>query len=691
MSILILTEKPSVARSIANALGKPEKGDGYLKVNQYIITWAVGHLVSLAQPEAYHPEWKTWRMDQLPMIPPDLKLIINRRTSKQFQVVKELLLDPNIEKVIFATDAGPEGELIARWIYEKCHAKKLIERLWISSLTKEAILTGMKNLQPSAEYDRLFQSAAARARADWIVGLNATRAVTCAVRTLDSSSTTYTVGRVQTPTLKLVVDRDREIQDFKSETYFEVTGTFQDQEGERYVGKWVDSNNGSYRIHQKEYAEKIVEDTLKKMTEEITLVEETVSIPPPTLLSLSLLQQQASQRFHLTVAEVTDLSQELYEQGLITYPRTADCLVTPDVAACFPSILTDLKRQGYEDIMPPSVPSLQSNDRYVGEVTDHHAIIPTGRSGKVHGKLADIYDHIVRTFVAAHHSCGTDLKREMTTWVNRHPFLTRETITIDLGWRKVWGHHQTANSIREFKAPVTCRDVQINEQETMPPSRYTEASLLKQMEKYHLGTPATRSGTIEKLKQQQYILLDQQSLSASPKAFFLMDQLQDSPLVSISLTAEWEKKLELIQNGELSIRDFNWEVNQLITTIIDQVKQGNKPKDIAKKGKVIGKCPCCDPGTVIKKEMGSEKWLYGCNQYPGCHFFVSGEIGGQRMEDEDITRLLTKGRTKQKEFYFKNKVTPTTACLTLNTDGSTAFDFSGSLLTKVKKFLLGSR
>lgn len=684
MSILILTEKPSVAREIAEALGKPQRHEGYLQVDPYLITWAVGHLVSMAPPESYRAEWKSWNVEQLPMIPDSIKLIVNRRTSKQFKVVQQLIQDSMIEKVIFATDAGAEGELIARWIYKKAKGRKDVERLWISSITKEAIHQGMANLRPSSEFDSLYQVATARARADWLIGLNTTRAITCTMRESNSESSTFSVGRVQTPTLHKIVLREREIQSFVPETYYEVVATFEDSNGILYSGKWIDKEKGTSRILKKSQAQRIVDETDGKKTDLVQTSIEEVVIPTPTLPSLSVLQQTMSRKLGVTIARVDEIAQELYEQGLITYPRTADELVPPDVAKTFPDILHRL--QGFEHLIPTEIPHLVCHDRYVGPITDHHAIIPTGTSGQhLQGVEKNIYEYICHLFIAAHHHYGVDVQIGVSTRVGKHLFLTKETIVSELGWRIVFGKTKSDSDLTRVTAPVSVTSADYCKLETTPPPRYTEASLVKEMEKHRLGTPATRSGVIEKLKDQEYVLLENRYLKPTSKAETLIDFLNDSILLSPKLTTSWEKQFKLIRSGELKAEEFNHEISQFVSHFVKETVK-KTPLEKNNKGRVLGKCPCCQRGSIVKKEKGFQRF-YGCSQYvKGCRFFVSGEIASQSITDEDITRLLIKGRTKRKVFNFRNGAQK--ARLVLKKDGSTSFDYKKNWIDRLGSLFL---
>lgn len=690
LKTLILTEKPSVAREITKVIGVPKKRDGYFEVNNYVITWAVGHLVSLAAPESYKKEWESWSMSHLPMIPDNFKLTINKRTAKQFKVVKDLMVSPEIDQVIFATDASPEGELIARWIYQKTNCRKPVERLWISSLTKESIQDGLTNLRPSTEFDSLFHAAVARARADWLVGLNTTRAITSVMKAKDSSTTTYSCGRVQSPTLQKVVERCLEINNFDPETYNEIHVTFQDANGQNYEGRYYNISKQSGRIEIKEEAEDILAKVMNQETNKVELSSEEVLIDTPELLSLTALQQKCSAKFGITVAKVDEIAQSLYEKGLITYPRTADHLVTPDVVSEFPEILKRLK-QGFQNIIPAHPISLVNNPKYVGPVSDHHALIPTGNLKSLDGLEQKIYDFIAKTFIAAHHPQGIDLDIKIQTIVAQYDFLTNRSYVISPGWRTVFGVEANQERIiKSLTVPIQVTEIHSVENQTAPPPYYTEASLIKVMEKHHLGTPATRSTTIENLKQKNYLDSDKNRLIGTGKAINLIDHLTGTPLISISMTAQWEDKLEKIRNNLFSYEEFNNEVDQFISSFIKEQK-AQMPEKSKAKATVLGKCPQCKEGTVIKIQKDKNNWFYGCNkQKNGCQFFVSGEIAGTKIKDEDIVDLLIKGRTKTKTFQFKNSYKKSQAQLSLKPNGQTEFIFRKSLGQKIGQ-LLGLR
>lgn len=691
MTTLILTEKPSVARSIANVLGTPVKEDGYLKVKDYYITWAVGHLVSLATPESYNSEWKSWSLNSLPMVPDEYNLVINSRTKKQYSIVKNLMGNKNMKLIIFATDAGAEGELIARWIYEKTNCSLPIKRLWISSLTKEAIQNGFNNLQPIENYNNLYKAAAARAQADWLIGLNTTRAVTCLMRQKNAEYGVFSVGRVQTPTLKIIVDREKEIQEFIPEEYYEVIAVFVDNKNTMYAGKYYSREEQSSRIKDHLIAEKIKQEVEGKVSSNVEIEEVEKVLKPPELFSLVTLQQACIQKFGISAKEVDEIVQNLYEKGLISYPRTADNLVTPDVVATFPRILSLLTKQFYNSI-PAEPRDLENDSRYVGPVSDHHAIIPTGTTRTLKDLELEIFELIANTFIAAHHCDGIDVHRTTSTFVREHLFIAKDVATKVVGWRKVFSNKLKNYLFDELETPVYVKDIEIEMCATSPPPLYTEASLLKIMKERNLGTPATRAAIIENLKNKQYVILSQKKLTALDKGNELIGHLGESPLVSHDLTARWEESFIEIRDGKKKLVDFEREIEKFIRGFVEEhKKQASKVQNgKAKVTNVLRKCPKCSDGQIIKIEKVNKQGFYGCSRYRyGCRFFVSEKISGQQISDTDMKQLLIHGKTKAKTFNFKTGKTK--AFLVLNPDGSITFSFETGILSRVKSLFKNGR
>ncbi len=681
--IVILAEKPSVARAIANTLGHPESNDGYITAGNYIVTWAIGHLISLSDPAKHKEEWKYWNLEQLPMLPENMKLSVNTKTSKQYKIVKELINHKNTDSLIFATDAGPQGELIARWIYIKSNCKKPVQRLWISSITQEAIEKGMRELLPSEKFDTLFLAAQAQARADWIVGLNCTRAVTLSMKQKGSQMGTFTTGRVQTPTLYKIVQREREIQSFVPEAYYEIEAVFEDQKGNQYTATYYDELKKSSRIDKREVAEAIIKQISNKSVDQVDVNHQTVTVIQPQLPSLPVLQQQISKKYQLKVAEVDKIAQDLYEQGLITYTRTADQLVTPDVAAEFPDILSALSST-YKEKVPHQPRNLTSDKRYVGGVTDHHAIIATGKTAKLNGNHAKIFDFIAKTLISVHHPVGTDIKREIRSYVEDYLFLSHDQIVETPGWRMVWDIEKESFPWDQLTEPVRLNQVELKEEETAPPARFTEASLIKEMERIHLGTPATRTGIIETLYRQEYIAAIKRSIRPLEKAEVLIDELQDTLLLSEKLTKDWETKLEAIRLGTIDPTIFDKEIDAFTTNILETLlakpsgdKKEKQQADPQEKIdlQIIGECPLCKNGSILQK-TSNQKHFYGCNRYPNCNFFVSGMISGVQIQSKDIHELLRKKRTPFYVFPSTNRPKETyKARFVLNEQGEVKMEY----------------
>lgn len=387
----------------------------------------------------------------------------------------------------------------------------------------------------------------------------------------------------------------------------------------------------------------------------------------------------------MTATETLDILQELYDGGLITYPRVADTVVTEDVAKEFPGILNRLKSK-YADYLPGSIPSLLGNVRYVGPISDHHAVIPTGKLANIKSemKLA-VYDLIVKTFIAAHHPPGVDIVEKITTKVKDYVFLTSNTRTLTLGWRAIFHSNIITNSLLPISPPIKATAVLINEEETQPPSRYTEASILKAMERLGLGTPATRASIIENLKSKNYMLTLENSILPTEKGILLINFLENSKLVSPELTSSWEKHFNDIQSRKLSVEAFNIEVDDFVKAFVQEFKL-SVGKNTKKQVVVLGDCPKCQEGKVLKLNRNNEHF-YSCNRYQqGCRFFVSGKICEAIITESDVKQLLHKGRMPTKKFEFKTGRKK--AQLILQKDGSTTFDFDNSIVSKIKNLLL---
>jgi DNA topoisomerase-3 len=609
---LIIAEKPSAARAIAEALGGFARREGYLESDQYRLSWAIGHLVELKGPEEYDPAFKRWSLATLPILPERFELKVAQRTRAQFNLLARLVKAAT--EVINACDAGREGELIFRYIYTLAGGRAPVRRLWTSALTREAIRKAWREMKPAREYDRLYQSALCRAQGDWLVGMNATRAFTARWGELLS------VGRVQTPTLSLLVRREEEIERFRPEAYWEVSATFRTREGALYQGLWTGPTGD--RLPSAEAAEAILRK-VKGQNGQVQKVETKEEAErPPLLFDLTSLQREANRRFGLTAAATLKAAQSLYEGKHITYPRTDSRYITKDLLRAFPRVLAvlesdpllmDVAKGANLDLVGPG------NRRVVDEskVTDHHAILPTAEVPRgLAGVEAKIYDLIVRRFLAQFYPDARWAIAEAITGVEGELFRSRGKQLLQPGWRQVEGapgpaspRARKGSDEGESDGPplpplqtgerVAVAEAKSTRKETQPPKRYSEATLLAAMEGAGkelddealkaamkgrgLGTPATRAAIIERLKEVGYIEVRQKSLHPTPKARRLLRLAEAAgaeALLSAELTGEWEKRIADIQAGSYAPDRLLAEIRQLTVGIVEGVKRAATPADL---------------------------------------------------------------------------------------------------------------
>ncbi len=621
---VVLAEKPSVARDIAAVLGATTKRDGYFEGNDYAVTYAFGHLVTLAEPETMNPDWgKPWRVEQLPMIPTNWKYRIVDKSSSQFNVIKKLFSDPATTQIICATDAGREGEHIFRLIYKLSGTKKPVERLWISSLTADAIRDGFKKLKPSSEFDNLANAATARAHADWVVGLNFTRAYTTINRQL------CTIGRVQTPTLALIVERQIAIDNFKTNAFYEILATFEPGFVARYITPGPDPQT---RLQDKAIAQGILK-TVTPVPEgtvvSVTTVEKRTRAP--ALYDLLTLQKEANKRYGYTAQETLDLAQKLYEEHkLISYPRTESRHLSTDMVDELPRILstvlqanttTQKVRDAFaaEKIVPGSITASllrpKLNKSYVDDtkLTDHHAIIPTHKSppGDLPERLKNIYMLIATRFMSIF--LPPEVRDETTAIIKlaEHLFRARGVVIKDPGWTIIEPQNlkqekekdkgkdkkdkdkdkDSAEDSQQLPPltkgqQVTKRKVDLKEGKTSPPKPYDDSSLLtamknagqelddedlaSYMKQRGLGTPATRAAIIERLLQTGYVERNKKALIPTEKGRALIGQVH-ADLKDIGLTATWEQRLADMQDGKLQLATFETDIAGFVTRILPAV------------------------------------------------------------------------------------------------------------------------
>lgn len=698
---VVIAEKPDQASKLA-APFKPKKQQGFLEVPPQqafpkgaYFTWAVGHICELLSPEEYNPSWKRWSLGTLPMVPDQFKYKVMKSKAKQFQVIKQLLKKPEVTEVIHAGDAGREGELIIRTILATAGIKKPMKRLWISSLTEKAVREGFASLLPEEDTRNLYFEASARASADWLVGMNASRVYTLLMKGKGVSDV-FSAGRVQTPTLALIVKREREIADFKSEPFWEVMAAFS-VNGKTYEGKWHKENET--RIMDQALAEKIAAFCKGKPAEIKELLKERKEFQPPYLFNLSSLQAAANSAFKFSPKKTLDIAQSLYTKGIISYPRSDSSFITKEEAGAIPDIFAKLKsKPEYRDFLPAPIPSIMNNKRYVNEkkVTDHYAIIPTEQVPNTQ-KLSDderkIYDLIAKRLIAAHYPAAIfDYTTVQTLVDGRAEFVSKGKQLIEEGWRKVL-YTETPKDDGDVLLPEleegekgSVKKVKVKEGKTQPPKRYTEGQLItlmktagkhldnQELEKVlkkteGLGTEATRAGIITMLKDRNYIKVQKNLVYATEKGMLLIEAIGEKILASPEMTAKWEQRLSEIGEGKASASVFMEQAKKLAAKIIeDAVAQSGQwdfshiaienieSKSKRKKssiGKEVGVCKSCGAKLIDK---GS---FYGCASYnqTKCNFTISKKILGKTIPQKAVKQLLSEGRTDEITGFKKGEKT----------------------------------
>lgn len=595
---LVLTEKPSVAKDIARVLGCRKNGSGCIIGDKYIVTWALGHLVTLADPEAYDNKYKTWRMEDLPMLPKHMKLVVIGQTSKQFKAVSALLSSPEISNVVIATDAGREGELVARWIIQKANCRKPMQRLWISSQTDKAIKEGFASLKPSSQYDNLYRSAQCRAEADWLVGLNVSRALTC------KHNAQLSAGRVQTPTLAMIVKREEEILKFRPKTFYTVKADFGG-----YSALYKDTHNQA-RFFDQAAAQKIA-DEIKGKRGILSEVKKVYRFKaPPAAYDLTELQRDANRKYGYSAKQTLSYMQSLYEtHKLLTYPRTDSRYITKDVVATLPERLRAIAVGPYKELANAVLKTKPLSTKYIvndAKVTDHHAIIPTEQYvdlNKLSREERHIYDLVVRRFIAVLSAPFEYDEVQVKITVGGYNFYTKGQTVKSAGWKAVYDSSLedddeedsdiSSQSLPALSqgAPAFVQNVRVSEGKTAPPARYTEATLLTAMENPTgqvddgslrdalktaggLGTPATRADIIEKLFDSFCVERRGREIYPTSKGKQLIE-IVPAELRSAEMTAKWEQRLSLIANGKADDRRFIEEMRTYAASLVNDVRSGD--------------------------------------------------------------------------------------------------------------------
>jgi DNA topoisomerase III len=700
---LIVAEKPSVGRDIAGALGKHRRGQGALVGDGWTVTWALGHLAELAPPDAYGEQYKKWRLETLPILPERFRVRVNHKTREQFAVVKGLLQDPSITEVVNACDAGREGELIFAYLYGLSRCKKPVSRLWISSLTPEAIMEGFASLREGRSMKPLEDAARSRSEADWVVGMNATRAYSAR---FSRPGNVLSVGRVQTPTLKLLVQREKEIEDFEPEKFWTVHARFA-REGATYDGVWFRGKQN--RLGEKRVAEEVAA-RVRGGTGVVKKAEKkTASERPPLLYDLTELQRNANARFGFTAERTLRAAQSLYEERkLITYPRTSSRYLSKDMVG-------GLKKRVEATTALPGLAAfaerllglskLPVNRRIVDDakVTDHHAIIPTGKrlSGDLPPDEAKVYDLVARRFLAVFFSAARFENTTVVTEVRKETFLSKGRVVLEAGWRALYP--DGVGGKKEKEPPVlpeieagqewAVAKVGVKEGETKPPPRYSESALLGAMEtagkfvedeelrqamkESGLGTPATRAAIIERLLKVGYVEREKKTLVPTQKGRALISLLGESELSSPELTARWERRLAEMERGAERRPDFMSDINGFVTKLVEEVRamEGERltSPSSGRSREPLGACPKCGSPVVETRKA------YSCSAWKasGCDFAIWKQVSGKRLSEVQARQLLTKRRTGQLKGFRSKAGKPYAAALKLDGDHRVRLDFGG--------------
>ena len=685
---LVIAEKPSVGRDLSRVLPGPwAKHEGYLEGPDHVLTWAVGHLVQLAEPDEYDPRYKKWRMADLPIVPDRFKLVVrDERSKKQMSVVTQELKRDDVDQVVNACDAGREGELIFAYLYEKAGSKKPVQRLWLSSMTKSAMTSAFENLRPADDYASLEAAARSRSEADWIVGMNSTRAAT--IRLRSSFDGAVSLGRVQTPTLAIIARREEEIRAFVPEPYWLVDATFEATGDRLYGGRY--HAGAQPRLKTAEEATAIVEAVRDRQGTITKLEKTTRKERAPLLYDLTSLQRDANTRFGFSARRTLAAAQRCYEEHkVLTYPRTSSRYLTTDmVAEIKPTVEHVAANRDYADgakyvlgldLLPLS---RVVDDTKVG---DHHAIIPTN-SPQTIDKLSDddrrIYDLVTRRFLAVFHPEAVFENTRVETTVAEHIFRTRGRILVVPGWRGVYGEQAEAGGDGrsddeddeggpqqlprlERDETVDTRTVESLEKETKPPRRYSDASLLGAMEAAGkdlddeelreamkdsgIGTPATRAAIIERLIDVGYVERDARALVATEKGLSVIRLLGEHALTSPGLTGEWERRLSLIERGEDSRPKFMGDIEKFAEATVQELDA--KLKDVRIPRANLGPCPVCG-NDIQENRKGFSCWS---REDPGCGFVIWKNKAGKTLPAAVARELIATGRTERPVTGFKGR------------------------------------
>jgi DNA topoisomerase III len=663
-----IAEKPSVAREIAAVLGANNRHDGYYEGNGYMVTYTFGHLCTLFEPNDYKPHWKSWNLNYLPMLPEKFKtkVVDNPGIQKQFQIVKKLFDQATL--VINCGDAGQEGELIQRWVIEQADYKGEVKRLWISSLTTEAIKEGFEKLQPSEKYDNLYYAGFSRAIGDWLLGMNATRLYTVKH---GGYKQVLSIGRVQTPTLAMIVNRYKEIQNFILQPFWELQTVYRETLFNCEEGKFQKREDGeAFAKVVKENEFEIISSTKKKGKEYA-----------PKLFDLTGLQVYCNKKFGFSADETLKIAQKLYEQKVITYPRVDTTYLPNDVYPKVSGILKNLTN--YSELVEPIIgKKLKKSPKVFNDkkVTDHHALIPTGMQSSLSLAHQQVYDIIVRRFIAIFYDDCTVSNTTVTGKVDTVPFKTTGKQILEKGWKVVFETADGKDSKDKGELPLFKKgekgphEPSFLEKETKPPNQYTEASLLRGMEtagkqvdddemrdlmkENGIGRPSTRANIIETLFRRKYIERNKKQILPTDTGVKLIETIKNKLLTSAELTGHWEKQLQEIEKGNFNAGSFVKNMKNMVDHLVYEVRSDQtyakishttEAEEVNKSSKqptstkeVVGlTCPKCNKGTFLKGKSG-----YGCSEYKnGCKLILPFIFQEKKISSKQYLRLIEKGST----------------------------------------------
>ncbi|SDU04476.1 DNA topoisomerase-3 [Polaribacter sp. Hel1_33_78] len=680
-----IAEKPSVAREIASILGANTKRDGFFEGNGYAVTYTFGHLCTLLEPKDYKPHWKSWDLNNLPMLPErfDTKVTSNDGIKKQFNIVKSLFDKAAV--VINCGDAGTEGELIQRWVINQCNYKGKVQRLWISSLTEEAIKEGFKNLKPSENYDNLYYAGFSRAIGDWLLGLNATRLYTVKY---GGYKQVLSVGRVQTPTLAMLVNRFVEIQNFKPQPYWELQTTYRNTLFNYEDGRFLKQEDGQILANKVKESDFEIVSVNKKKGKEYA----------PKLFDLTGLQVYCNNKFGFSADETLKMVQKLYEMKVVTYPRVDTTFLPNDVYPKVHGILSKLTN--YSSLTQPLLgKKIKKTKRIFDDkkVTDHHAIIPTGIQTNLQYNQQQVYDIITKRFIAVFYPDSDVSNTSVLGKAAEVPFKTTGKEIINKGWRVVFETEESKIK-KELNEQMTLpsfvkgekgpHEPSFLEKETKPPRNFTEASLLRAMEtagkqvdddemrelmkENGIGRPSTRASIIETLFRRKYIERKKKLVLPTQTGIDLINIIDNELLKSAELTGRWEKRLKEIERGEFNAGTFINNMKKMVDDLVYEVRSNTIKKRISsassdtelspikkksvKKGttskkQIVGKtCPKCKKGNIIK---GSS--AYGCSEYKNsCDLKIPFEIFGKKVSENQLIRLIDKKCTTNLKGFKRN-------------------------------------